>query len=115
MSGLMQVSADTFDAEVIQSPIPVVLDFWGPRCIPCIQIEPFVEDLRDQFAGRLKIAKVIAPQTRKLCISLKVMGLPTFLAFQNGGEVARLTGDVSRESLQQMIETLVIPAKEETA
>lgn len=115
LSGLMQVTGETFDTEVLGSSVPVVLDFWGPRCIPCIQIEPFVEELSDRYAGKLKIAKVIAPQNRKLCISLKVMGLPTFLAFDHGGEVGRLTGEVSRDSLRQMIDTLVKSEKEETA
>jgi len=107
MSGLEQVGGDTYEADVLQSPIPVVLDFWGPRCIPCIQLEPFVEELSERFAGRVKIAKVVAPQNRKLCITLKVMGLPTYLAFREGVEVARLTGEVTRESIQNMVDSLV--------
>jgi thioredoxin 1 len=106
MSGLQEVQVDTFDEEVIRSVVPVLLDFWGPRCVPCIQLDPFVEELSQEFAGRIKIAKVIAPANRKLAIQLKVFGLPTFLAFAQGKEVARVAGEVSRESIREMAEAL---------
>ena len=107
MSSLSHVTTDSFDQDVLQSPEPVVLDFWGPRCVPCIEIEPFVESLSAEFAGKVRIAKVIAPENRKLCISLRVSGLPTFLAFRNGVEAQRLIGDnVTREAVRQMVESL---------
>lgn len=106
MGELLRITSDSFEEEVIKSPTPVVLDFWGPRCVPCIQLDPFVEDLSKEFAGRVKIAKVIAPEARKLCIDLKVMSLPTFLAFREGEEVQRITGEVSHEAIREMAETL---------
>ena len=107
MSDLAHVTTDSFEQDVVQSSQPVVLDFWGPKCIPCIQIEPFVEGLSAEFAGKVRIAKVIAPENRKLCINLRVSGLPTFLAFRNGVEAQRLVGDnVTRDAVRQMVESL---------
>ncbi len=100
------MAAETFEANVLRSDVPVVLDFWGPRCVPCIRLEPFVEELSAEFAERVKIHKVIAPENRRLCIELKVMALPTILAFAGGEEVGRLAGEaeVTRESIRALVE-----------
>jgi thioredoxin 1 len=100
------VTTETFGDEVEASSVPVLLDFWGPRCAPCIALDPFVEELRAELEGRVKVAKVIAPDNRKLCIDLQVGGLPTFLAFKGGQEVDRLTGDVGKESLRELVERI---------
>ena len=106
MSDVLRITTESFDEEVMSSPVPVVLDFWGPQCIPCIQLDPFVEKLSEEFDGRVKVAKVIAPENRRLCGKLKVMGLPTFLAFNEGVEVERITGDVTQETLRDLVESL---------
>lgn len=107
MGELQQLAAADFQSEVIEATLPVILDFWGPRCAPCIELEPFVAQLSRDFDGRIKISKVVAPENRKLCIELKVMGLPTYLAFKGGREVARLAGQVSREAIRGMVDDLV--------
>jgi thioredoxin 1 len=88
-----EVNADTFEKEVVQSDIPVLVDFWGPQCVPCLALMPKVEALGDRYGEKLKITKVDASQNRRLCLNLKVFGLPTFLFYRGGKEVDRLTGD----------------------
>jgi thioredoxin 1 len=104
---VLKVTPESFEDEVVTSSVPVVLDFWGPQCIPCIQLDPFIAELSQEYEGRVKVAKVIAPESRKLCGQLKVMGLPTFLAFKDGLEINRLVGDeVTQESITKLVEGL---------
>jgi thioredoxin 1 len=106
MSAMKTVSMSTFEEDVRRAELPVVLDFWGPRCVPCVRLEPHVERLSDEFSGRVEIRKVVAPENRRLCIDLRVMSLPTIVAFAGGREVKRLSGEaeVSRESIRGLIE-----------
>ena len=86
------VSADTFEEEVVKSEMPVLIDFWGPRCGPCLALMPAVEGLEDQYGERLKLVKLDASQNKRFCLTMKVLGLPTYLFYKNGKEVDRLTG-----------------------
>ncbi len=89
----IEVNADTFETEVVQSDIPVLVDFWGPRCGPCLALKPEVEKLSEQYGGKFKLVEIDASQNKRLCLNLKVLGLPTFLVFKNGEEVDRLKGN----------------------
>ena len=90
---MIEITADNYEAEVTQSKLPVVLDFWGPQCGPCLALLPEVEKLAAELDGKVKICKVNVQGNRRLCINLKVMGVPSFL-FMKGGEVLeKLSGD----------------------
>jgi thioredoxin 1 len=103
-----KVTRDSFETEVLGSDVPVVLDFWGPRCIPCIRLEPSVMELNDALEGAVKFYKVVAPENRMLCVQLQVMGLPTFLAFKDGQEAGRLTGDdISIEDIEKLARSFI--------
>jgi len=92
----IDVEADTFEKEVLQSELPVLVDFWGPQCAPCLALMPQVEKMGTTYGGKLKISKIDASKNRRLCLNLKVLGLPTFLFYKNGQEVDRLTGQALR-------------------
>ena len=95
-----------FDNEVKESPVPVLLDFWGPQCKPCIALNPTVAELEDSYAGKLKVIKVNAPDHRQLCMDLKVLGLPTFIVYRDGGQVARLSRSmISDQELTDWVTT----------
>lgn len=89
----VEVDALSYEEEVVRSDKPVLVDFWGPRCGPCLALAPRVEKLADQYAGELKVAKVDASKNRRLCLQLKVLHLPTFLFYKEGKEVHRLIGE----------------------
>ena len=89
----IEVNSDTFEKEVIQSALPVLVDFWGPQCVPCLALMPHVEGLADKYGSKLKISKIDASKNRRLCLNLKVLGLPTFLLYKDGKEVDRLSGN----------------------
>jgi thioredoxin 1 len=85
----------------------VLVDFWGPRCQPCLALMPAVEALEERYAGRLRLVKVNAPENRQVCRELRVLGLPTYVLYRDGAEVERLTGDPSREDIEQAVARLV--------
>ena len=93
MAGVIKLTEENFEDEVLRTDLPVVIDVWGPQCVPCVRLDPFVEEMSAEYDGRVKIAKIVAPESRALCGRLRVMGLPTFLLFQEGEEVERRTGD----------------------
>ncbi len=105
---MIEVTKDTYEAEVLQSTMPVVVDFWGPKCGPCLALLPSVEELAKEYEGKVKFCKLNVAENRRQVISLKVMGVPTFL-FYKGGEVQdRLTGgdttiDAIRERTQKLL------------
>jgi thioredoxin 1 len=94
----IELNSDNYDSEVLQSALPVMVDFWGPQCGPCLALMPTVDKLENEYAGKIKIAKLnAAAGNRMLCAKLRVLGLPTFLFYKDGVEVKRL----SREQITQ--------------
>ena len=102
-----EVDKDSFETEVVGSELPVVVDFWGPQCVPCLALMPSVEDVAAKYEGRIKVAKVEAPKNRRLCLSLKVLALPTFLFYKDGKEVERMSGSVTLQAVRDAAEKLV--------
>jgi thioredoxin 1 len=84
----------------------VLVDFWGPRCQPCLQMMPTVEKLEKESAGAVKVVKVNASENRDVCRELRVFGLPTYLLLRDGEELERLSGEVSREDIEKAFATL---------
>jgi thioredoxin 1 len=105
---MTDVTKETFNDEVLEADLPVVVDFWGPQCVPCLALMPNVEALSEKYAGRVKIMKLEAPRNRRLCLDLKVLSLPTILFYKGGKEVKRLAGnDVSLKSIETSIGTML--------
>ncbi len=104
----IEVNSETFEKEVVQSEVPVLVDFWGPQCAPCLALMPKVEGLAEKYAEKLKITKVDASKNRRLCLNLKVFGLPTFLFYKNGKEVDRLSGNSLKiEEIEEVVEKII--------
>jgi len=101
--GLLETTKENFRDTVAQG--LVVVDVWGPLCAPCIAMMPDVEALAAARSD-VKFVKLDSSQARRLCMELRVMGLPAFLLFQNGREVGRLAGqDVTAARLTQWLDT----------
>ncbi len=94
----VDLNRDKYENEVLQSKVPVMVDFWGPQCRPCLDIMPAVERLEQEYAGQIKVAKVNAKENRMLCAKLRVLGLPAYLLYKDGLEINRLSGDQITES-----------------
>lgn len=94
-----EVNRDNYEEEVLKSTTPVMVDFWGPQCRPCLALMPAVEQLEQKYAGKIKITKLnAAAGNRMLCAKLRVLGLPSFLFYNNGVEIKRLSGEQITES-----------------
>lgn len=105
---MLEIDKDNFAQEVEQSALPVVLDFWGPQCGPCLALMPDVEKLAESYSGKLQFAKVNVAGNRRLCIQLKVMSVPTFLFYKGGECKDRLSGDeVSLEAIKAKADALL--------
>ena len=104
----IEINTDSFEKEVIQSEVPVLVDFWGPQCALCLALMPYVEGLSEKYGANLKISKIDASKNRRLCLNLKVFGLPTFLFYKNGKEMDRLTGgDLKMDDIETSIKKII--------
>ena len=105
---VMEISTETFEEQVIRSYKPVLVDFWGPRCGPCLALMAEVEALEKKYGEKVKITKIDASKNRRLCLELKVMGLPTYLVYKNGKEMDRLTGgDLNISDIEESVEKII--------
>ena len=104
----IDLNRDNYESEVLQSPEPVMVDFWGPQCKPCLALMPTVDRLEKQYTGKIKVAKVNAVENRMLCARLRVIGLPAYLFYKDGAEIKRLTGEnLTEKDLAAAIEATI--------
>ena len=104
---IAHVSDDQFDAEVLQSSEPVLVDFWAEWCGPCKMIAPILDELAETYGGRLKVAKINIDHNQKTPRSYNVRGIPTLMIFKNGKVEATQIGAVSKTQLSQMIDSAI--------
>lgn len=105
---MIELNKENFDSEVMQSPLPVVVDLWGPTCGPCKALMPSVHAMADEYEGKVKFCSVNAQENRPLMIKLRVMGVPTFLFYKEGKQVARMSGgECTVESIKEKTQALL--------
>jgi len=92
MSKVMQFEAGNFQAEVINSDVPVLVDFWAPWCGPCKMIGPVIEELAADYDGKVKIGKVNVDDNQQLAGQFGIRGIPTVMLFKNGQAVDSFVG-----------------------
>lgn len=99
------VTDATFDAEVRKSDLPVVVDFWAEWCGPCRMIGPALEELSNEYAGRVKIVKVNVDENPQSPATLGVRGIPALFLFKNGAVVSNKTGAAPKSALASWIDS----------
>jgi len=98
------VTEQTFDTEVLKSPIPVLVDFWAVWCGPCKMIAPIVEDLAGEYAGKVKVRKLDVDENGVVAAKYNIMSIPTLGLFTKGELVERIVGYMPKEQLKKRID-----------
>ena len=104
MAHPMDVTDETFEAEVINSDTPVLVDFWADWCAPCKIIAPIVEELANEYDGKVKFAKVDVDSNPKTATNYGIRGIPTLLIFKGGQPVGQIVGAVPKSALKSRLD-----------
>ncbi|MCY4483311.1 MAG: thioredoxin [Spirochaetaceae bacterium] len=100
MSAAVTIDQGNFEAEVIQSDTPVLVDFWAEWCMPCKMVAPVLDQISQDYAGRLKIAKVDVDNAGEIAQKFSIVSIPTLLLFKDGNVVGQQVGAVPRETIE---------------
>jgi thioredoxin len=100
---VLQVTDDSFDSEILKSDMPALVDFWASWCGPCRAIAPVVEELAEQYAGKLKVAKLNVDESPKTPGQYGIRAIPTLIIFKGGKVADQITGAVSKSHLEAAI------------
>ena len=99
-----EVTDNNFQAEVLESEVPVLVDFWAPWCGPCRMVGPVVEEIAKEKGDALKVVKLNTDENQQTSIQYNVLSIPTLIVFRNGQEAKRVTGAYPKKRLEAEIE-----------
>lgn len=97
---------DNFDAEVLNSAVPVLVDFWAEWCMPCKMLSPTIDALAEEFKGRAKVGKVDTDSNRETAVKYGISAIPTVIIFKNGEVAKKFVGLQSKNDFAAALESL---------
>ena len=103
----LEINDSNFEAEVINSDIPVLVDFWAAWCGPCKSIAPILDQLAEEYSGKVKIAKVNVDSNQSLAKEYQVMSIPNMVFFKGGKKVDQVIGFTPKQELAKKLDELL--------
>jgi thioredoxin 1 len=103
----IQLTDDSFEKEVLQSPDPVLVDFWAPWCGPCRMLTPIVEELSKEYEGKVKVAKLNTDDNPNAATKFNISAIPTMLFFKGGKVEHQMVGVHSKADIKKMLDEMV--------
>ncbi|MBZ0271334.1 thioredoxin [bacterium] len=103
MANVMTLTDGNFQKEVLESDVPVLVDFWAPWCGPCRMVSPIVEELASEYAGQVKVGKLNVDENQETAMNYKVRGIPTLIIFKGGGPADQMVGAAPKARLEQFV------------
>jgi len=105
----LHVTDATFQKEVLEATLPVLVDFWAPWCGPCRMVAPVIDELAAEYDGKVVIAKVNTDENQVIPGKFGIMGIPSIILFKGGAEVERLVGARPKKALAERLDALIKP------
>jgi thioredoxin 1 len=101
---LYHVTDGDFDQQVLQSDIPALVDFWAAWCGPCRTVGPIVEELAEEYKGKIKVAKLDVDNNKQVASKYGVRGIPTLMLFKDGQMVDQIVGAVPKSRIKELLD-----------
>lgn len=101
------LTKENFEAEVVNSDIPVVIDFWAEWCVPCKMIGPVLAEISEEYKGKIKVGKVNVDEAGELASDYNIISIPTLMVFNKGEVVKQQVGAVSRDVIEGLFKDLL--------
>jgi thioredoxin 1 len=100
----VEITTDNFEQEVLQSDVPVLVDFWAEWCMPCKMIAPVLDEMSEEYDGKLKIGKLNVDEQGDLAARYNVVSIPTLMVFKGGEVAGQQIGAAPRDRLEKLVE-----------
>ena len=107
LGNAITLTDDSFQSEVIESSVPVLVDFWATWCGPCRMVAPIVDELAEEYDGRVKVGKVDVDSEQKIAADFGIRSIPTLLIFKDGKKADEIVGAVPKNQLVEKLESVL--------
>ena len=107
MSKVQEVNDSSFEKDVLQSSVPVLVDFWAPWCVPCKAIAPIIDELASQYGEKLKVVKVNVDYNKDAAMRYNVRGIPNLILFKSGQLQEQMVGALAKQELVNALQKVM--------
>ena len=106
-NNLVEITDDNFDTEVLESELPVLVDFWAEWCGPCKMISPIVEEIASDYNGKVKVGKVNIDYNQQVAMTYGIRGIPALLVYKSGSVANQIVGAVPKNHITQILDEVI--------